>query len=140
MNRSPYFIRPEQVAAFGFDWGQLALTVGPEVNGATAFSGGIVTVKPGTGHSRHNHPGAEEIILVLAGTGQQMVEDDEGIPVIQPVGPGCTIYVPESRYHSTLNTGTGPMTLFVVYSPAGPELALRDLPDFRLLPPKTDPQ
>ena len=140
MNRSPYFIRPEQVAAFGFDWGQLALTVGPEVNGATAFSGGIVTVKPGTGHSRHNHPGAEEIILVLAGTGQQMVEDDEGIPVIQPVGPGCTIYVPESRYHSTLNTGTGPMTLFVVYSPAGPELALRDLPDFRLLPPETDPQ
>ena len=28
------------------------------------------------------------------------------------------------------------MTLFVVYSPAGPELALRDLPDFRLLPPE----
>ena len=140
MTKSPYFIRPNEVTAFGFDWGQLALTVGPEVNGAQAFSGGIVTLAPGGGHSRHNHPGAEEIILVLAGTGQQMVEDDEGIPVIQPVGPGCTIYVPESRYHSTLNTGTGPMTLFVVYSPAGPELALRDLPDFRLLPPKTDPQ
>jgi hypothetical protein len=29
------------------------------------------------------------------------------------------------------------MTLFVVYSPAGPEQALRDLPDFHLLPPKT---
>jgi hypothetical protein len=27
------------------------------------------------------------------------------------------------------------MQLFVVYSPAGPELALRDLPDFRLVPP-----
>ena len=26
------------------------------------------------------------------------------------------------------------MQLFVVYSPAGPELALRELPDFRLIP------
>ncbi|RUU82849.1 cupin, partial [Mesorhizobium sp. M7A.T.Ca.TU.009.01.1.2] len=45
------------------------------------------------------------------------------------------IYVPESRFHSTLNTGDGPMQLFVVYSPAGPELVLRELPDFRLIAP-----
>jgi oxalate decarboxylase/phosphoglucose isomerase-like protein (cupin superfamily) len=133
---SPYFIHPETVPAFGFDWGKLALTVGPEVNGAERFSGGIVTVLPGGGHARHNHPGAEEIILVLSGSGEQMVEDEGGTPVTEQVGPGCTIYVPESRFHSTLNTGAGPMTLFVVYSPAGPERALRDLPDFRLLPPE----
>ncbi len=132
---SPFFIRPETVPAFGFDWGRLALTVGPEVNGAVRFSGGIVDVAPGGGHARHNHPGAEEIILVMEGSGEQMVEDADGAPVTQTVGAGCTIYVPESRFHSTLNTGTSPMKLFVVYSPAGPELALRDLPDFRLLPP-----
>ena len=133
---SPYFICPEKVSAFGFDWGQIALTIGPEVNGAQRFSAGIVTVAPGGGHARHNHPGSEEIILVMAGTGEQMVEDDHGTPETQQVGPGCTIYVPESRFHATLNTGDVAMTLFVVYSPAGPELALRDLPDFRLLPPK----
>ena len=55
-----------------------------------------------------------------------MVEDADGNPVTQDVGPGCTVFVPESRFHSTLNTGTGPMQLFVVYSPAGPELVLRD--------------
>ena len=131
---SRFFIHPAQVAAFGFDWGKLALTVGPEVNGAVRFSGGIVTLAPGGGHARHNHPGAEEIILVMSGLGTQMVEGDDGTPVVAEVGPGTTIYVPESRFHSTLNTGTEPMTLFVVYSPAGPELALRDLPDFRLLP------
>jgi oxalate decarboxylase/phosphoglucose isomerase-like protein (cupin superfamily) len=133
---SRFFIHPDHVSAFGFDWGQLALTVGPTVNGAARFSGGIVTVAPGGGHARHNHPGAEEIILVMAGSGTQMVEDDDGTPITQTVTPGCTIYVPESRFHSTLNTGTAPMTLFVVYSPAGPELALQDLPDFRLLPAK----
>ena len=129
------FVHPDQVSAFGFDWGQLALTVGPEVNGAQRFSGGIVTVAPGGGHARHNHPGAEEIILVMSGRGQQMVEDDNGTPITVEVTQGTTIYVPESRFHSTLNTGAETMTLFVVYSPAGPELALRDLPDFRLLPP-----
>jgi oxalate decarboxylase/phosphoglucose isomerase-like protein (cupin superfamily) len=131
------FVHPRDVSAFGFDWGKLSLTVGPEVNDAKLFSGGVVDLPPGQGHTRHNHPGAEEIIFVISGTGEQMVEDDNGSPVVRKVGPGCTIYVPESRFHSTTNTGDGPMQLFVVYSPAGPEVALRDLPDFRLVSPGT---
>ncbi|MEQ1899226.1 MAG: cupin domain-containing protein [Devosia sp.] len=132
-----YFVYPKDVDAFGFDWGRLALTVGPEVNGAKTFSGGIVDLPSGKGHTRHNHPGAEEIILVIAGSGEQMVEDEAGNPITVKVTPGCTIFVPESRFHSTLNTGPAPMQLFVVYSPAGPELALRDLPDFRIIPKGT---
>lgn len=128
------FVYPKDVEAFGFNWGQLSLTVAPETNGATRFSGGVVDLPPGQGHSRHNHPGAEEIIFVISGNGQQMVEDQQGNPVTQDVGPGCTVFVPESRFHSTLNTGTEPMQLFVVYSPAGPELILRQLPDFRIIP------
>ena len=131
-----YFVHPDQVSAFGFDWGQLALTVGPEVNGAKTFSGGVVDLPAGQGHSRHNHPGAEEIIFVISGNGEQMVEDEAGNPIVRKVGPGTTVFIPESRFHSTLNSGTEPMQLFVVYSPAGPELALRELPDFRLLPKK----
>lgn len=128
------FVYPRDVDAFGFAWGRLALTVGPEVNGAQQFSGGVVDLPPGQGHARHNHPGAEEIIFVISGEGEQMVETPEGEPVTQKVGPGCTVFVPESRYHSTLNTSSGPMQLFVVYSPAGPELGLRELPDFRIIP------
>lgn len=128
------FVYPRDVSAFGFDWGKLSLTVAPEVNGAKRFSGGVVDLPPGQGHSRHNHPGAEEIIFVISGEGEQMVETPEGVPVVRKVGPGCTVLVPEDRFHSTLNTGDKPMQLFVVYSPAGPELGLRDLPDFRLIP------
>ena len=128
------FVYPRDVSAFGFDWGRLALTVAPEVNGAKRFSGGVVDLPSGQGHARHNHPGAEEIIFVISGEGEQMVETPEGTPVTQKVTAGCTVFVPESRFHSTLNTGPGPMQLFVVYSPAGPELALRELPDFRLIP------
>src|SRR5690606_35779740 len=109
-------------------------TVGPEVNSATRFSGGVVDLPSGEGHARHNHPGAEEIIFVISGRGRQMVEDEAGNPITADVGPGCTIYIPESRFHATKNTGSGPMQLFVVYSPAGPETDLRSLPDFRTLP------
>ena len=129
-----FFVYPKDVDAFGFDWGRLALTVGPEVNGATTFSGGVVDLPTGKGHTRHNHPGAEEIIFVISGEGEQMVENEAGTPVTAKVSAGCTVFVPASRYHSTLNTGTGPMQLFVVYSPAGPERALRELPDFRIIP------
>lgn len=129
-----YFVYPRDVDNFGFDWGRLALTCGPEVNGAGQFSAGVVFVPPGQGHIRHNHPGAEEIIFIIKGTGEQMVEDESGTPETRQVGPGCTVFIPESRFHSTQNTGTEPMEIFVVYSPTGPEKVLREAPDFRLIP------
>jgi len=129
-----YFVYPKDVDKFGFDWGQLALTVAPEVNGAKTFSGGVVDLPSGQGHARHNHPGSEEIIFVISGEGEQMVEDEKGNPIVRKVSAGCTVFVPDSRFHSTLNTGKGPMQLFVVYSPPGPELGLRELPDFRIVP------
>ena len=112
-NLDTLFVYPGDVDNFGFDWGRLALTVGPQVNGSKQFSAGVVFVPPGKGHDRHNHPGAEEIIFIISGNGEQMLEDDNGKPETRQVGPGCTIFVPESRYHSTLNTGSEPMQIFV---------------------------
>lgn len=114
-------MRPEEVNALGFDWGKLALRVGPEVNGASNFRGGVVSLEAGQGHARHNHPDAEEIIFIVSGNDDQMVEDEHGHPVHRPGGPGGTIYVPQGRLHATFNTGAAQMQLFVVYSPPGPE-------------------
>ncbi len=130
------FRYPGDGDAFGFDWGQLSVVLGPKVNDAQKFSAAVVTVPPGQGHSRHNHPGAEEIIYILEGTGAQMVEDAAEVPHTETVRAGCCVFIPESRFHSTLNTGAVEMKIFVVYSPAGPEEALRDLPDFRIIPRK----
>lgn len=130
------FRTPGDVDAFAFEWGHLSVVLGPQVNGAQKFSAAVVTVPPGKGHTRHNHPGAEEIIYILEGTGAQMVEDDTGQPHTEQVNPGTCIFIPESRFHSTLNTGAVEMRIFVVYSPAGPEEFLRTLTDFRLIPRK----
>jgi len=131
-----YFVTSDDVDNFGFDWGRMALTCAPQVNGATQFSAGVVFVPPGQGHSRHNHPGAEEIIFIIKGSGEQMVEDENGTPETRTVGPGCTVFIPDSRYHATRNIGPEPMEIFVVYSPAGPEKMLREAPDFILIPAK----
>lgn len=57
MTKHKFFLYPKDVDSFGFDWGRLALTVAPEVNGAERFSGGVVDLPSGEGHARHNHPG-----------------------------------------------------------------------------------
>lgn len=129
-----YFVYPSDVDNFAFDWGRLALTCAPEVNGAAQFSAGVVFVPHGQGYTRHNHPGAEEIIFIIRGTGEQMIEDENGTPETRTVTAGCTVFVPDSRFHATQNTGEEPMEIFVVYSPTGPEKMLRDAPDFRLIP------
>jgi oxalate decarboxylase/phosphoglucose isomerase-like protein (cupin superfamily) len=63
--------------------------------------------------------------------GEQMVDDQPPIHV----RPGASIYIPADIYHSTLNTGWEPMRLLVVYSPAGPERLLREIPGCQVLPP-----
>ena len=46
------------------------------------------TCRPARAIRRHNHPGAEEIIFVISGEGEQMVERPDGTPEVQKVGPG----------------------------------------------------
>jgi oxalate decarboxylase/phosphoglucose isomerase-like protein (cupin superfamily) len=89
-----------------------------------------VELLQGKGHARHNHPSSEEIIYVVSGEGEQMVDDKPPVKV----GPGASIYIPADVYHSTVNTGTTPMKLIVVYSPAGPERLLREIPGAKVIP------
>jgi len=122
----------DEVETLQFDWGTIRLLSEPKLTGAERMTFGRVELAPGTGHDRHNHPDTEEIIYVVSGEGEQMV-DDEG-PV--HVKPGASIFVPNSAYHSTLNTGAETMVLLVVYCPTGAEEVFRGLPDCRILPPE----
>jgi oxalate decarboxylase/phosphoglucose isomerase-like protein (cupin superfamily) len=91
----------------------------------------MISSAPGKGHERHNHPGAEEIIYVMSGEGEQMIDDQAPIHV----RPGASIYIPADVYHSTLNTGWEPLRLLIVYAPAGPERLLREIPGCQVVPP-----
>jgi len=120
----------EDVDRLEFDWGKIHFLSEPAVTGAKGFSFGIVDLAEGKGHARHNHPGAEEIIYVVSGEGEQMVDDRPPVKV----NAGSSIFIPADVYHSTLNTGTESLKLIVVYSPAGPERLLREIPGCNVVP------
>jgi oxalate decarboxylase/phosphoglucose isomerase-like protein (cupin superfamily) len=120
----------KDVDSLEFDWGQIHFLSEPAVTGARGFSFGLVDLAAGKGHARHNHPGSEEIIYVVSGRGEQMVDDRPAVAVTA----GSSIYIPADVYHSTLNTGTETLKLIVVYSPAGPERLLRDIPGCKVVP------
>ena len=90
-----------------------------------------VILLPGKGHDRHNHPESDEILYILAGEGDQMVDDDEP----KRVRPGDTVFIPMGAFHSTLNTGYEPMVILAIYALAGAEEVLKTLPDYQELPP-----
>jgi len=132
---SKTFIEPADVETQVFDWGRLSWLSEPRTTGTDRFSAGVVVLEPGKGHIRHNHPGVEEILYVIGGKGIQMVEVD-GKPVEREVATGVLVHIPPDIYHSTVNTGDGPMTLLAVYSPPGPEALLREMEGVTIEPPQ----
>ena len=129
------FVEEADVETQVFDWGRLRWVSEPRVTAAERFSAGVVSLEPGKGHQRHNHPGVEEILYVLSGTGDQTVEVDDQI-LKREVGPGVLIHIPPDVCHATVNTGQEPMRLLAIYAPPGPEVELRAMEGVRIEPPE----
>jgi oxalate decarboxylase/phosphoglucose isomerase-like protein (cupin superfamily) len=120
-------VDPNAIPTQTFDWGAIKWFVTPELTEGAGVTFGEVVLQPGRGHDRHNHAESEEILYVLSGEGEQMLDDRE----VFQVTPGDTVYVPTGVFHSTRNTGWEPMRLLALYNPGGPEKALEGLPDFQ---------
>ncbi len=118
-----------------FEWGQIKWLVTPDATEGANVTLGEVILMPGKGHDRHNHPESEEVLYILSGNGEQMVDDGDPFPI----APGDTIHIPTTVFHSTLNTGWEPMRLLALYNPGGAEKALKELPDFTETPAGTAP-
>jgi oxalate decarboxylase/phosphoglucose isomerase-like protein (cupin superfamily) len=131
-------VRPEEQPTSAFGWGQIKFLCEPGLCNAAHLTVGHVKLAPGQGHLRHNHPGSEEILFILAGEGEQMVETDleenGGEPRFFQVKAGDLVHIPLSVFHQTINTGAETLELLAVYSPCGPEEVIRSLPDHEPLP------
>jgi oxalate decarboxylase/phosphoglucose isomerase-like protein (cupin superfamily) len=128
-------IDPETLPTMSFDWGLIKPLVARENTEGAGVSLMHVVLLPGQGHERHNHPDADEVLYILAGTGEQMVDDETTFPV----RPGQAVWIPRGQFHSTVNTGWEPMTILAIYAPAGAEEALTTLPDYRRIAPGEAP-
>jgi oxalate decarboxylase/phosphoglucose isomerase-like protein (cupin superfamily) len=117
-------VDPATLPTMTFDWGVIKPLVSADTPTVSMMH---VILLPGKGHDRHNHPNSDEILYILAGEGDQMVDDREPFPV----RPGQTVFIPQGAFHSTLNTGSEPMAILAIYAPAGAEDVLKELPDYQ---------
>jgi oxalate decarboxylase/phosphoglucose isomerase-like protein (cupin superfamily) len=133
------FVDPDDVETQVFDWGSIKWLSEPRVTGTDRFTMGVVVLEPGKGHTRHNHPGVEEILYIVSGQGEQMVEVPDGQGGMRPerraVQAGTLVHIPPDVYHETINTGWEPLKLVAIYAPPGPEAILRAMRECRVVPP-----
>ena len=122
-------IDPAALPTMSFDWGVIKPLVATDNTEAPDVSLMHVVLLPGQGHERHNHPDADEILYILSGEGEQMVDDSQTFPV----RAGQAVWIPKEAFHSTKNTGWEPLILLAIYAPAGAEQVLKTLPDYREL-------
>ena len=123
-------IDPSALPTMSFDWGVIKPLVATDNTENPDVSLMHVVLLPGQGHERHNHPDADEILYILSGEGEQMVDDSQTFPV----RAGQAVWIPKEAFHSTINTGWEPLSLLAIYAPAGAEQVLKTLPDYREVP------
>lgn len=123
-------VDPAALPTLTFDWGLVKPLMVEDDSEDGTVSVVHVVVLPGVGHERHNHPEADEMLYVLAGEGEQMLDDGEPFPV----RAGDTVIIPKGVWHSTVNVGWEPMSVLAIYAPAGPERVLAELPGVRQVP------
>ena len=129
-------VSPDDVETQILDWGQFQWLNEPRVTGAQKQILGLGRIKPGKGHTRHNHEDSEEFIYFLEGKANQTIENEDGVQE-KELGPGEMVYIPQGAYHSTINEGDGDLVFLCCYLNAGSELAIaKDA--IEILPPKNN--
>ena len=93
-----------------FDAGVMQWLVDPQL-GAEHVMAYRLTVNPDSTAS-HAHPGAEEVMYVLEGSGEIRVEAANHV-----VGPGQAVFVPDGAEHSYVNTGADPLVVVGAMAP-----------------------
>ena len=132
-------ISPRETETIVSSWVTAKILASSDVSGAEKMSAVSLYFNPGQGHARHNHPASEQLIFVIGGEGEMMIEDDAGRLVKTAIGPGSLVTIPRGAFHSTFNTSWEPLRILAVYSPAGPEEAMRSADEFTVLAPGVVP-
>lgn len=134
-----HVLSPGEAETIVSSWVTAKIMASPEASGAEKMSAVSLYFNPGDGHARHNHPASEQLIFVIGGEGEMMIEDEAGQPIT------TAIRSRQPRHHSArrlpfhLQYRLGAIAILAVYSPAGPEAAMRNSDEFTVLAPGVVP-
>jgi mannose-6-phosphate isomerase-like protein (cupin superfamily) len=78
-----------------------------------------VDVPPGGEQRAHSHEDAEQVYVIVRGTGRMTVAGDQ-----ESVGEGDLVFIPPATDHAIVNDGDGPL---VFVSAASPPVSMKEL-------------
>lgn len=88
--------------------------VSPDALVANNLSFCVIRVQPGeTVRPAHSHPHSEELVYILAGEGEVMIEGEVG-----EVRAGTAVLLEQGKVHMLRNTGTEEMKAACFFAPA----------------------
>ena len=85
---------------------------GKATNGAKELMVGITTIAPGGSSPMHRHPNCEEVLHMLRGEIDQVVEGMESLRM----KAGDTITIPRNLKHCAITVGDTPAEMIVIFS------------------------
>ncbi|MBT3352546.1 MAG: cupin domain-containing protein [Nitrospinaceae bacterium] len=125
MSEKPYRIRRDEAAS-----GDLPVPGGrstfrilldEESVGAKEFALLVNEFDPGLTSKAHKHDNEEHGFYIMSGTGVIRIEEER-----LEVSEGDAVFVPPGKMHEISSTGDAPLKYIVIYSPPGPNVALRE--------------
>ena len=111
---SKYFVRPEDVPAYGPEnhvGTQNRRLVGPD-NGAKNLEIVLGVLEKGPGALPHVHPGLEQVCYILEGRARVEVAG-----YTREIGPGECCFFPAGELHIFAVVSDEPVKVLVIYSP-----------------------
>jgi quercetin dioxygenase-like cupin family protein len=81
------------------------------VRGESLFAG-LNCFEPGQEHALHSHAGQDKLYLILEGTGQVRIGDEE-----QTLSAGDAAFAPSGVPHSMRNTDAGRLVVLAILAP-----------------------
>jgi quercetin dioxygenase-like cupin family protein len=103
-------------------------------SGARELTFGITSIQPGGGSPLHRHPNCEEVLHMLRGEIDQVVEGTENLRM----KAGDTITIPKNVKHCAINVGTEPAEMIVVFSSPERQTILCGTAALGGVPPKAE--
>lgn len=104
-------IDSEQLPDETFEWGTLKWLCNAKLSPGAEQTLGLCHIWPGQRNPRHYHPNCEEVLVMLAGSGQHSFDDE-----VLELRRGSVIRIPAGVRHNLSNTGLEAIVCLISFS------------------------
>jgi quercetin dioxygenase-like cupin family protein len=94
-----------------FPWGALQWLCNAELQPGAAQTVGICRIHPGQRNPVHYHPNCEEVLYLLAGSGEHSLDGE-----VVVLKAGAVVRIPAGVRHNLANTGDEPIVCLICFS------------------------